>query len=419
MADNLGSKLKRAWNAFNSRSPTTDYRNVGYGGSYRQDKIHLSRTNERSIIASVYSRIALDVSSIAIHHVMLDKNDRFSEIIKSPLNSCLNLAANKDQTGRNFIKDIVVSMLDEGYVAVVPIDISFNHKTPNIYDIDTMRTGKIIEWYPDTVKINVYNDRKGKREDIFIEKSKVAIIENPFYEIMNEHNSTLQRLKRKLNLLDAIDEQVSSGKLDIIIQLPYQVKTELRKKQAEERRKEIERQLTGSKYGIAYADAAEHITQLNRPVENNLMKQVEYLTSMLYSQLGITQEILDGSANESTMTNYNSRVIEPIISEIVDAMKWKFLSDKSRNNGQSIMFFRDPFRLVPVSQIADIGDKMTRNEIMSSNELRQIIGLKPSDDPAADELRNKNLNQAKEDIQAKKQTNNTEGGEENQNGENI
>lgn len=412
MQQKISSRFKKAWNAFNSRSPTEDFTYKGYGTSYRPDRPKLRPINERSIIASIFNHIAIDVSAIALHHVQLDKNDRYSSIIKSPLDSCFNLSANKDQTGREFIKDIVISMFDEGCIAVVPIDVNYD---PNLKNkIETLRTGKIVEWYPDKVRVNVYNDRLGKKQDIIMDKKDVAIIENPFYEVMNEPNSTLQRLKRKLNLLDAIDEQVSSGKLDLIIQLPYQIKTELRKKQAEERRSDIERQLTGSKYGIAYADAAERVTQLNRPVENNLMKQVEFLTSMLYSQLGMTQEILDGSANESTMINYMNRVVEPIISTIVNAMKWKFLTPEARDEGQTIMFFKDPFKLVPVSQIADIGDKMTRNEIMSSNELRQIIGIKPSDDPAADELRNKNLNQSKEALATKQ--NNKEVEDKIQNG---
>ena len=393
MDENLGSRLRRAWNAFTNRSPTSDYRYIGPGNYYRPDRVRMTRGNERSIITSIYNRIALDVSNVTIQHVKLDDNGRFSEVINSGLNECLNLAANTDQTGRDFIQDIVMSMMDEGCVALVPIDTIGNPDITSSYDIKTIRTGKILEWYPDKIKVNVYNERTGKKEDIVVAKSIVAIIENPFYSIMNEPNSTLQRLIRKLNLLDLIDEQSGSAKLDLIIQLPYTIKTQLQKKQAEDRRKDIEMQLSGSKYGIAYTDGTEHITQLNRPVENNLMKQIEYLTSMLYSQLGITQSILDGTADERTMLNYNSRIIEPIVSAIVNGMKWKFLTKTARSQKQSIMFFKDPFKLVPVGDLAEIGDKMTRNEIMSSNELRQVIGLKPSDDPRADELRNKNLNE--------------------------
>ena len=417
MDENLGSRLRRAWNVFTNRSPTSDYRNIGPANYYRPDRVRMTRGNERSIITAIYNRIALDVSNISIQHVKLDDNGRFSEVIDSGLNECLNLAANADQTGREFIQDAVMSMMDEGCVALVPVDTTRNPEVTGSYDINTMRTGKIIEWYPDRIKVSVYNERAGKREDIVVPKSTVAIIENPFYSIMNEPNSTLQRLIRKLNLLDSIDEQSGSGKLDLIIQLPYVIKSEARKKQAENRRKDIEMQLSGSKYGIAYTDGTEHITQLNRPVENNLMKQVEYLTSMLYSQLGMTQSILDGTADEKTMLNYNSRIVEPILSALVNGMKWKFLTKTARSQKQSIMFFNNPFKLVPVDKIAEIGDKMTRNEIMSSNELRQVVGLKPSKDPRADELRNKNLNTpAEKSVESEKPNELTEEGGQIQNG---
>ena len=417
MDENLGSRLRRAWNVFTNRSPTSDYRNIGPANYYRPDRVRMTRGNERSIITAIYNRIALDVSNISIQHVKLDENGRFSEVMDSGLNECLNLAANADQTGREFIQDAVMSMMDEGCVALVPVDTTRNPEVTGSYDINTMRTGKIIEWYPDRIKVSVYNERAGKREDIIVPKSTVAIIENPFYSIMNEPNSTLQRLIRKLNILDSIDEQSGSGKLDLIIQLPYVIKSEARKKQAEDRRKDIEMQLSGSKYGIAYTDGTEHITQLNRPVENNLMKQVEYLTSMLYSQLGMTQSILDGTADEKTMLNYNSRIVEPILSALVNGMKWKFLTKTARSQKQSIMFFNNPFKLVPVDKIAEIGDKMTRNEIMSSNELRQVVGLKPSKDPRADELRNKNLNEpAKKSVESEKPNELTEEGGQIQNG---
>ena len=363
-----------------------------------------SRGNERSIVTSVYNRIALDVSSMTIQHVRLDENDRFKEVIESGLNNCLNLEANIDQTGRAFVQDIVMSMLDEGCVAIVPVDTTFNPKETGSFDISTMRTGKILEWYPQHVKVRVYNDRKGEKEDILVPKSTVAIVENPFYSVMNEPNSTMQRLIRKLNLLDAIDEQSGSGKLNLIIQLPYVIKTAARRQQAEERRKDIEEQLSGSKYGVAYTDGTEHVVQLNRPVDNNLMSQIEYLTSMLYSQLGLTQGIMDGSADEKTMQNYYTRTIEPILSAIVDEMKRKFLTKTARSQKQSILFFRDPFKLVPVGEIAEISDKMTRNEIMTSNEIRQKIGMKPSTNPKADELRNSNLSAPAENTKTSQPT---------------
>ena len=385
------SRAKKAWNVFLNRDPTTDFTYYGMSSSYRPDRARLSRGNERSIVTSVYNRIAMDSAAIDIFHVRLDDNGGYTETIPSGLNNCLTLEANIDQTGRAFRQDIVLTLLDEGCVAIVPVDTNTNPDKTGSYTIETMRVGKIVEWYPSAVRISLYNDRTGQREEITCPKSTVAIVENPLYAIMNEPNSTLQRLIRKLNLLDVIDEQSSSGKLDLIIQLPYIIKTEARRKQAEERRKLIEDQLAGSKYGIAYADGTEHITQLNRPVENNLMNQIEYLTSMLYSQLGITQGVLDGSANEQTMLNYYNRTIEPILSAIVDEMKRKFLTPTARTQSQSILFFRDPFKLVPVSDLAEISDKMTRNEIMTSNEIRQIIGMKPSEDPNADQLRNKNL----------------------------
>ena len=396
----VSSRLKHAWNAFiNNRDPTASYRDIGPGYSYRPDRPRLTRGNERSIITSVYNRIALDVATNDIRHVKLDEDGRFSEIIDSGLNNCLALDANIDQTGRAFIQDAVMSMLDEGCVALVPIETTFNPQQTGSFDINTIRTGKILDWYPKHVRVSVYNERSGKREEIVLPKDTIAIIENPLYAVMNEPNSTMQRLIRKLNLLDAIDEQSGSGKLDLIIQLPYVVKTEARRQQAEARRKDIEMQLAGSKYGIAYTDGTEKITQLNRSVDNNLMKQIEYLTSMLYSQLGITQAVLEGTADEKTMLNYYSRTIEPIIAAIVDEMKRKFLTKTARTRRQSIVFFRDPFKLVPVDNIAEIADKFTRNEIMTSNEIRQKIGMKPSKDPKADKLINSNLNQPEENEQ--------------------
>lgn len=397
MDQSVGSRFKHAWNAFLNRDPTRDFRDIGVSYSYRPDRPRFSRGNERSIVTSVYNRIALDVASISIQHVQLDENGRFLSIVDSGLNNCLSLEANIDQTGRAFIQDVVMSMFDEGCVAIVPVDTTNNPEITGSYDIESMRTGKILEWYPRNVKVRVYNDRTGQKEDIILSKDAVAIIENPLYAVINEPNSTMQRLIRKLNLLDSVDEQSSSGKLDLIIQLPYVVKTETKRIQAEERRKSIEDQLLGSKYGIAYTDATERITQLNRPIENNLMKQIEYLTSMLYGQLGLTQTIMDGSADEKTMLNYYNRTIEPIVSVIVDEMKRTFLTKTARSQNKSILFFRDPFKLVPVADLAEIADKFTRNEIMTSNEIRQIIGMKPSEDPRADELRNSNINQSNEE----------------------
>ena len=389
----LRDRLQHAWNAFFNRDPTSNYRTNEISYSYRPDRPRLSRGNERSIVTAIYNRIALDVASIDIKHCKLDENGRYIKDMKSGLNECLTVEANMDQTARAFIQDVVISMLDEGVVAVVPVDTTLNPKTTGSYDITSMRTGKILEWSATTVKVKVYNDRTGQKEDIILPKSMVGIIENPLYSVINEPNSTMQRLIRKLNLLDSIDEQSGAGKLDLIIQLPYIIKTDARRQQAEQRRKEIEMQLAGSKYGIAYTDGTERVTQLNRPVENNLMKQIEYLTSMLYSQLGFHQTILDGTADEKTMLNYTNRTIEPIASAIVDEFKRKFLTKTARTQGQSIEFFRNPFRLVPINNIADIADKFTRNEILTSNEIRQIIGMKPSDDPKADQLVNSNIAQ--------------------------
>lgn len=389
----LRDRLQHAWNAFFNRDPTSNYRTNEISYSYRPDRPRLSRGNERSIVTAIYNRIALDVASIDIKHCKLDENGRYVKDMKSGLNECLTVEANMDQTARAFIQDVVISMLDEGVVAVVPVDTTFNPKTTGSYDITSMRTGKILEWSATSVKIKVYNDRTGQKEDIILPKSMVGIIENPLYSVINEPNSTMQRLIRKLNLLDSIDEQSGAGKLDLIIQLPYIIKTEARRQQAETRRKEIEMQLAGSKYGIAYTDGTERVTQLNRPVENNLMKQIEYLTSMLYSQLGFHQTILDGTADEKTMLNYTNRTIEPIASAIVDELKRKFLTKTARTQGQSIEFFRNPFRLVPINNIAEIADKFTRNEILTSNEIRQIIGMKPSNDPKADQLINSNIAQ--------------------------
>ena len=405
MSEPFFTRLKHAWNAFiNNKDQTINYGVLGSSYYYRPDRQRFTGGNERTIVTSVYNRIALDVSAVEIKHVRIDENDRYKETINSGINSCFNTEANIDQTGRAFIQDIVMSMLDEGCVAIVPIDTTTSPVNSNTYDILSMRTGKILQWYPNHVQVRVYNEKTGNKEDIILPKSSVGIIENPLYAVINEPNSTMQRLIRKLSLLDAVDEQSGSGKLDLIIQLPYTIKTEARRKQAEMRRKEIEMQLTGSKYGIAYTDGTEHITQLNRPIENNLMKQIEYLTSMLYSQLGITQSILDGTADEKTMLNYYSRTIEPIISAIVDEMKRKFLTKTARSQGQSFLFFRDPFKLVPINDIANVADTFTRNEILSSNEIRQLIGIKPSSDPKADMLRNSNLNQADQEIVQEEET---------------
>lgn len=399
MAENALTRFRNAWNAFMGRDPTPTMLNYGvYGGTYqRPDRTQLSYGNDKSIVTAIYNRIAIDVSQIVIRHVRVDENDQYQETIPSKLNDCLTLDANLDQTGKAFFQDLVMSLFDEGCVAVVPTDTTENPKFTDGYDILSMRVGKILEWYPTSIKVEVYNENTGKKEKIVCLKKYTAIIENPFYAIMNEPNSVLRRLIRKLNLLDAVDEQSSAGKLDLIIQLPYTIRNETRKKQAEERRENIERQLAGSKYGIAYADATEHITQLNRPVENNLMNQITYLTTMLYGQLGISEDLLNGKADEQTMLNYFNTTIEPILSSIVDEFKRKFLSKTARTQKQSIMFFREPFKLVPVNNIADIADKFTRNEILSSNEIRGIIGFRPSDDPKANELINSNLNQSNEE----------------------
>ncbi len=389
--------LRHSWDVFRNREPT--YYNIGSSSTYRPDRIRTFIRNEQSIVTSIYTRIALDVASINIRHCRVDENGRFKEYISSGLDNCLNLEANIDQTGRAFKQDIVESMFDEGVVAMVPVDTTIDPTVTGSYDIQTMRTGKILEWYPEHVKVQLYNQKTGHREELILPKRIIGIIENPMYSIINEPNSTMQRLIRKLTLLDRVDETTSSGKLDMIIQLPYVIKSESRRKEAEKRKKDIEEQLKGP-YGIAYVDGTEKIIQLNRPVENNLMKQVEYLRNELYSQLGITQEVLNGTADEQTMLNYNSRTIEPIVSAITDEMTRKFLTKTARSQSQTIMFFRDPFRLVPVNNIAEIADKFTRNEILTSNEIRGVIGFKPSDDPKADKLINSNLNQPDE-----KQTN--------------
>ena len=400
MADTLISRLKHGWNAFMNRDPTnTNFRDFGASYSYRPDRVRFSGGNEKSIVTSVYNRIAMDAAQIDIKHVQLDDDERYVTTIDSGLNNCLTVEANIDQTGRAFLQDVFMSMLDEGCIAIVPTDTTLNPKVTSSYDILTMRTGKIIDWYPDKVRVRLYNEQTGKREEVLLPKKMVAIVENPLYAVINERNSTMQRLIRKLNLLDAIDEQSGAGKLDLIIQLPYTIKSEARRKQAEDRRKDIENQLAGSKYGIAYTDATEHVTQLNRSLDNNLMKQIEYLTSMLYSQLGITQAVLDGTADEKTMLNYYNRTIEPIVSAVVDEMKRKFLTKTARSQNKSIAYFRDPFGLVPISDIAEIADKFSRNEIMTSNEIRQKIGMKPSDDPKADQLINSNISQPMEDQQ--------------------
>jgi hypothetical protein len=391
--DSFTNRLKHAWNAFLDRDALTYSQSLGSSYGSRPDRNRLMLGTERSIISSVYTRIGIDVAAVPIRHVRLDQNGRMIEFIPSGLDNCLALEPNIDQTGRAFIQDVVISMCDEGSVAIVPVDTSFNPNISGSFDILSMRTGKIKEWYPEHVMINLYNQKSGQKEDVILPKKVVAIIENPLYSVMNEQNSTLRRLIEKLNLLDAIDQQSGSGKLDLIIQLPYVIKTQARREQAEARRKDIEAQLQGSKYGIAYTDGTEHITQLNRPAENNLMGQIEFLTSMLYSQLGLTKEIFDGNASEAAMLNYYNRTVEPILAAITDSMRRTFLTKTGRTQGQSILYLKDPFRLVPANQLAEIADKFTRNEILSSNEIRSIMGFKPSSDPAADELRNKNLNQ--------------------------
>lgn len=395
MPESFGARLKHSWDAFVdafSGRQSREFWYMGPSSSYRPDRVRMTRGNERTIVTAIYNRIALDVASVDIRHVRLDDNDRYKEDMNSNLNDCLSFMANKDQTAREFIQDVVMSMFDEGCIAIVPVKTTVNPRTGS-FDIDELRTGKIVEWYPTSVKVNVYNEATGKREDIIMGKSTVAIVENPFYAVMNEPNSTVQRLIRKLALLDAADEDATSGKLDLIIQLPYVIKSEARQRQAEERRKQIERQLSEGRYGIAYTDGTERITQLNRSVENNLLKQIEYLQDLVYSQLTITQEIMNGTADEATMLNYQNRTIAVILSRITESMKCKFLTKTARTQRQSIEFFQDPFKFVPIQNLADIADKFTRNEIMSSNEIRQIVGMKPSKDPEADELRNKNISQ--------------------------
>lgn len=393
---NISSRLKNAWNAFRNKSNTVQSSNFYYSGSYsRPDRIRLTRGNERSIVTAVLNKMALDTASIDLMHVRLDEDKRYKEEIPDALNRCLTLESNIDQISRAFIQDVVMSMFDEGCVAIVPID--YTDEDRHYTDIESMRVGKIIEWFPRDVKVKVYNDHTGKHEELILPKKRVSIIENPLYAVMNESNSTLQRLMRKLSMLDSVDEQASSGKLDLIIQLPYSIKSQLRKDQASERKADIEQQLSGSKYGIAYIDSTEKITQLNRPLENNLLKQIEYLTELLFSQLGITQEILNGTADDKAMNNYYSRTIEPIISAISEEMTRKFVNTVDNPKpDEAIIYFRDPFKLIPISSIAEIADKFTRNEILSSNEIRQIIGRKPSDDPKADQLINSNLNHPEE-----------------------
>lgn len=412
MEMSIGSRLKHAWNAFiTNRDPTRYIQSLGPGFSSRPDRPRLSRGNERTIVTSIYNRIALDVAGISIKHCRLDDNGRYISEVNSGLNNCLNLEANIDQTGRAFIQDVVLSMFDEGCVAIVPVDTTLNPKDTNSYDIQTMRTGKIVEWYKHDIKVQIYNDQIGEKQEIILPKNQVAIVENPLYAVINEPNATMQRLIKKLRLLDVSDERTLSGKLDLIIQLPYSTRTDVKKEQAERRRETLESQLVDSKYGIAYADATEKIIQLNRSVENNLMSQIEYLINQLYSQLGLTQSVMDGTADEKTMLNYNNRTIEPIIAAIVDEMKRKFLTKTARTKGQSIMYFKDPFKLVPVNDIAEIADKFTRNEIMTSNEIRQIVGMKPSSDPKADELVNSNISQPEQRLDGELNKDLEEGGD--------
>ena len=416
MGLNLGARLKHAYNAFTNRDPTGSYISIGPGYSSRPDRPRMSHGNEKSIVTSIVNRIALDVASVEIRHCRLDDDGRYVEEINSGLNKCLKLEANIDQKSRAFIQDLVISAFDEGAVAIVPVDTTLNPEITDSWDVQSMRAGKILEWYPEKVLIRVYNDRTGEKEDILLPKKQVGIFENPLYAVFNEPNSTMKRLVRKLSLLDVTDERTASGKLDLIIQLPYVVKTQTRREQAENRRKDLEDQLAGSKYGVAYIDGTERVTQLNRSVENNLMKQIEYLTNMLYSQLGITQSVLDGTADEKTMLNYANRTVETFVSAIVDEMKRKFLSKTARSQGQSIEYFRDPFRLVPIDNIAEIADKLTRNEIMTSNEIRQKIGMKPSKDPKADELRNSNISQSKEEVKVDEEMIKNKEGGKGQNG---
>lgn len=391
---NIGTRLKHAWNSFLNRDPTYDLRNLGSSYSYRPDRPRLNYGNNRAIVSPVYNRIALDVASMTYVHCRTNEDGNYLSTIDSSLNNCLNLEANIDQSGRAFIQDVAMSMMDEGCVAMVPIDTTLNPAVSSSYEILTMRVGKILEWYPANVKVRVYNDRTGEKEDIILPKKLVGIVENPMYSVMNEPNSTVQRLKRKLSLIDVTDDRTASGKMDLIISLPYSVRTDLKRNQANDRMHDLENQLANSKYGIGYIDSTEHVTQLNRSLENNLMKDVEYLTNLFYSQVGITQGVLDGTADDKTMLNYYNRSIEPIVSAIVDEMRRKFLTKTARSQHQSVCAFRDPFRLVPVNDIAEIADKLTRNEILTSNEVRQKIGMKPSDDPKADMLINSNINQS-------------------------
>lgn len=391
---NIGTRLKHAWNSFLNRDPTYDLRNLGSSYSYRPDRPRLNYGNNRAIVSPVYNRIALDVASMTYVHCRTNEDGNYLSTIDSSLNNCLNLEANIDQSGRAFIQDVAMSMMDEGCVAMVPIDTTLNPAVSSSYEILTMRVGKILEWYPANVKVRVYNDRTGEKEDIILPKKLVGIVENPMYSVMNEPNSTVQRLKRKLSLIDVTDDRTASGKMDLIISLPYSVRTDLKRNQANDRMHDLENQLANSKYGIGYIDSTEHVTQLNRSLENNLMKDVEYLTNLFYSQVGITQSVLDGTADEKTMLNYYNRSIEPIVSAIVDEMRRKFLTKTARSQHQSVCAFRDPFRLVPVNDIAKIADTLTRNEILTSNEVRQKIGMKPSDDPKADMLINSNINQS-------------------------
>lgn len=405
--ESFSDRLKHAWNAFRSnesRERQMDYRDVGISSGRASGKSYRPATNEKTIVNAIYSRISIDVAAIEIRHVRLDQNGRFKEVINSSLNECLTVSANVDQTGRAFIQDVVISMFDEGHVAIVPVDTSIDPTKSNSYEIESLRTGQIMKWHPKHVTVRVYNDKTGLHEEVVLPKTSVAIVENPLYSVMNEPNGTLKRLTRKLHLMDAIDEQKGSNKLDLIIQLPYAIKSESRKKQAEERRKDIEAQLETSNFGVAYLDGMEKIVQLNRPVENNLFDQVDYLTRMLHSQLGITEPILDGTADENQMLNYYNRTVEPILSAIVESMNKTFLTKTARTQFQRVSFYRDPFKLVPVTEIANMADKFTRNEIMSSNEIRSILGMKPSEDPSADELRNKNLNQSKEAKTAEEET---------------
>ena len=416
MEINIGSRIKKAWNAFFNRDPTSDYRISGVGYSYRPDRARLRRGGERSIVNSIYNRIALDASSYAIEHVKVDSDGKFLSQINSPLNDCLNLSANKDQIGRAFRHDVFLSCMDEGCVAVVPVDASSDPDITDSYKIYSMRVGEILEWKPDHVKVRLYNDKTGNKEDLWFPKRWVAVVENPFYSVMNEPNSTMNRLIRKLSLLDIVDEQASSGKLDVIIQVPYTIKSPAKQKFANERREELERQMAASKYGIGYIDSTEHVIQLNRPVENNLLKQIEYLTNQVLSELGMTTEILNGTADEKIMQNYYTRIVEPFLDYFVDAMKRSFLSSTARSQGQSIMYFRDPFKLMPISSISDVANSLKRNEIVTTNEFRQAIGMKPSKDEKADELRNSNMPETTNTGNSK-ETQPTVKEETNQNGE--